>query len=511
MGEKVFSKVGPARRAIKKANEHLVALTAELEAAQKRLDSQYAEIVGGLQVSQKVDMTQVTAFRKKPYALLPKRMGKHGKVLEYLVIVPCFVNFYLPQLHMTDSSYNYFLLNSYTHHFGEIPVPLRHVFKLSPIPDLKVVNGMLLTPEDRQEDAWKHFRKHLVRREGSSAIRIKRNHEFYVIAEIIESGGLPFIPNKVDKEDVRKNPATTIELRDYQQKAFKTFLETGAVGVFWPYSVGKTFFGNFLCAAIRGPKVVFVPNLTLKEKWTADLIENTSIAEEVRVETYHSFHKVKNHKYVLAVFEECHHLPAKSFIKLALLKTKYRVGFSASPFREDGRTDYIMALTGYPVGLDWEKFAELGLITKPKVTVFLVKGLAAKMRKLEELLGMDLGKTLIFCDGLGLGKRVANMFDVEHVWGETKNRIDVVEQNDVVVVSRVGDEGISVKDLDTIIEIDFLFGSRMQEGQRSGRLLHSTKGSKNHFILMTEDELNKYGKRLYALYEKNFEVNIQRA
>lgn len=37
-----------------------------------------------------------------------------------------------------------------------------------------------------------------------------------------------------------------------------------------------------------------------------------------------------------------------------MIDTKYRIGLSASPYREDDRTEYIFALTGMPVGIDWQ-------------------------------------------------------------------------------------------------------------------------------------------------------------
>ena len=505
MSEFFIPNFDSARKAVDDAKEQLTGLQDEIKQIQQGMEEQFNKLLEDFQVSQ-LNPKHVKAFRKKPYAMIPRRVTK-GKIVEWFVIVPRFVDFHLPQLDHADASYNYFLLNSYTHHFGEIPAPLQKIFRLSPLPDLKVVDGMLLTPEEIQEQAWKQHRKHLVRREGKSTIRIKRGHEFYVIAEIIERGGMPFVPNRVEEEDLRTMPATDILLKDYQQEAYEKFLSTGAVGVFWPYSVGKSYFGLYCCAALKGPKLVVTPNSTLKEKWIRDLREKTTIADEVRVENYQSYHKVKDEEYVLTVFEECHHLPARTFIRLATLKTKYRMGFSGSPFREDGKTDYIIALTGYPIGLSWQKFFELGIIGKPKITVYIV---ANKLRKLAELLQQDVGKTIIFCDGIPLGKRIARIHGLEHVYSETKNRLDVIAENDVLVVSRVGDEGISLPELDTLIEVDFLYGSRMQEGQRSGRLLHSQKESTNHYILMTEDELAKYGKRLFALYEKGFEVNIIR-
>ena len=78
----------------------------------------------------------------------------------------------------------------------------------------------------------------------------------------------------------------------------------------------------------------------------------------------------------------------------------------------------------------------------------------------------------------------------------------------MVVISRVGDLGISIKNLQRVIEIDFLYGSRQQELQRTGRLMHSQASNLRHDILMTEDEYSQYGKRLWALREKGFTIKV---
>ena len=118
-------------------------------------------------------------------------------------------------------------------------------------------------------------------------------------------------------------------------------------------------------------------------------------------------------------------------------------------------------------------------------------------------------KTLIFCDSLVLGKRLSAEFDVPFVFGASTKRLETIRRNPIVIVSRVGDEGISLHDVERIIEVDFLFGSRRQEVQRLGRLLHAqTRGE--HVVLMTDEEFEKYEKRFYSLYEKGFRVNIVR-
>jgi len=64
------------------------------------------------------------------------------------------------------------------------------------------------------------------------------------------------------------------------------------------------------------------------------------------------------------------------------------------------------------------------------------------------------------------------------------------------------------QDLDQIIEIDFHFGSRREELQLTGRLMHSQSKNKRHDIIMTESEFANYKKRILVLEEKGFHVKI---
>jgi len=203
----------------------------------------------------------------------------------------------------------------------------------------------------------------------------------------------------------------------------------------------------------------------------------------------------------------CQKLPADTFSRLALINTKYRIGLSASPHREDGRERYIFALTGFPVGLNWKDYMETVGKSYHPIYVHTVKGEASKLSKAIELMNPK-KKTLIFCDSIELGKKLANMINVPFIYGETENRMDLIEKNKVLVVSRVMDLGVSIKDLNHIIEIDFLFGSRQQEIQRTGRLMHSEETDVRHDIIFTEKELESYGKRLFALQEKGFTIKV---
>jgi hypothetical protein len=818
MSEKVFEELRIVEESVDIAKKRLEGLSQYIESLKNDIINNIAVKIEEARYT-RFNPESLPAFLEEPYLIIPKRQ-EGEKTVEWYVIVPRFIDFQLGWLERSTKSYNIFLVNQYVQWFTEIPKELKERFQLKPLP-IKVADGLLLTTEEAQEEAWNRYRKFLHVREGKEAIRVKRGSEFQLIAQIIEDGSLPFIPKKVDQNDLRP-PETDIQLRDYQEEGFNKFLETGALGIYWPFGAGKSFFGAYVCAALKGRKLVIVPTITLKEQWLEYISKHTKVPYEVQIETYHAFDKIKNNTYTLTIYDEClpyetkilteqgyrcigqvvenkeklkvaslkgqevewkpitfwfkkyanrliainrqilltpthrvltprglvpaedlkvgatmyasgdmneemfllrqelyqhiqsletpsqgswnqaskhmpnlqcnlrqslsawgackscplqpqcphltgtpleipesrairgfqkdvitkkacgvepklegrktshdceedcispsggaenmyvmrrllsggvrcpsyrwesseqykrkpnhtlsllprkyssrrnqsvgeygsslfangavdpvlqvatifeieniklhspipvydievadnhnflaqgfwvsncQHLPANTFIRLATVNTKYRLGFSGSPYREDGRVNYIIALTGYPLGLAWEKFFELGIIKKPSITLFVLPSARDKLRKLDELLSKELGKTIVFCDSIELGQKIAKDYGLTFVFGQTTQRLEKIRENERVIVSRVGDEGISIPEIDTLIEVDFLYGSRRQESQRSGRLLHSTKEATNHYILMTEEELEKYGKRLLVLYEKGYRVNIVR-
>ena len=165
-------------------------------------------------------------------------------------------------------------------------------------------------------------------------------------------------------------------------------------------------------------------------------------------------------------------------------------------------------MTGFPIGLSWDNLIELGVLEIPDIRCYIVSDWRAKQNKLKELLQQD-KKTIIFCDSIQLGNRLSKEFTIPFIHGQTSKRIEKIKEADVSIVSRVGDEGLSIADIQRVIEVDFLFGSRRQEGQRLGRLFHGEEKGE-HIILMTEKEFEDYGKRLYAITEKGFKIEVIR-
>lgn len=450
----------------------------------------------------KYNKEELDKFLDEPYAIIPKREN------EFYVISPRWVDFQIGWLERQTKSYNIFVVNRFVQWIAPVPDALKKKIKFpEPLP-FKIVNGFLLTGKEHQEEAFSKYKKFIRGREGKDKLRIKRGNEFKLVAQLIEDGILPFMPKPIQDDDLRDWKG--IELRSYQKDAWKKFKNNGASGIYWTFGSGKSFFGVYILAKIKGKKLVVVPTLTLKEQWEERL--NKFIPEyrdEIELVTYRAYEKLKKSEFSLIIFDECQHLPANTFIRLSTLKTKYRIGFSGSPFREDKRENYIFALTGFPIGMAWDELLQLQVIRQPIFKLYLLSDNRAKLKKLEELLKLPL-KTIIFCDSIDFGQRISSKLGVPFVFGGTRDRLEIIRESDITVVSRVGDEGISLPDLERVIEVSFLFGSRMQESQRFGRLMHSTKEEPEHIILMTEEEFEKYQKRLYSITERGFRIEILR-
>lgn len=440
-------------------------------------------------------------FFEKPYVIIPQKQN------QVLVAIPKFIKgFQVGWLWKETEQFYIYQLDQYSSWLGDVPSDLLKEINFKKEIEAEIEANTLLFQPSQKQIIKQKLGSHITDVTDTSA-RIIRGHEFDIIADMIEGGSLPFKPIKVSDSDKREGKAN-FELRKYQKPAFDRFLETGAIGLFHPTGAGKSMIAMKAIDTIKGKKLIIVPSRTLVEQWNYYIEQFIPHCKnEVQIVTYQGY-RVSEEEYTLTIFDECQRLPADTFSRIALVKTKYRIGLSASPHREDGRESYIFALTGFPVGLNWQDYMkETGRSYHP-IFVHIVRGDSSKIRKACELLDMK-KRTFIFCDTIELGKKMANEINVPFIYGQTSDRLDLIDNNKVVVVSRVADLGVSIKDLQQIIEIDFLFGSRQQELQRTGRLMHSLEKDVRHDIIMTEKEIEQYGKRLWALQEKGFTIKIK--
>jgi len=499
----LFERFNRLQQIMSEAGELFAWLSREIEELKDKQSMELQALAEQLGYT-KVNPELFRNFFNKPYVILPRKEN------EWYLIVPRFIDLQLGWLWQQTPSFNIFLVNRYIDWLYPLPPELKRQlgFKEPPFKPIVDEDHLICKPEET-DLAWERYKKYLLRREAPGKIRVKKRAHFNLICELIKDGILPFKPKPVDPEDILDR-TPNFKLRDYQKEAWTYFISFGNIGVYWPGGAGKRWFALYAMTRLKGKKLVIVPTRTLQEEWNQLIKALTPIRQdEVEVICYASAPKVMKKEYTLTVFDEHHRLPANTYARLALIRTKYRIGTTATPWREDGRVDLIFALTGYPLGLSWEKFLKMKVISKPYVEVIIVPSLAEKFRVLDELVKLHQDKTMIFSDSLKLGERISQKYGFPFVHGGTSKRLQVIKGNPVTVVSRVGDEGIDITDLKTIIEFSFLFGSRRQQAQRTGRLLHSRfKGQ--HYILMTSEEYAKYKKRLYSLYERGFQIKLTR-
>ena len=450
----------------------------------------------------KIDKDELDNFFQYPYCIMP---AKHEG--EYYLAIPKFIDAQFGWLEKVTPSFHIFLVNKYVDWLGELPQALKKELKF-PDPLDVYLDGDHLVGSDVKK-AGEKYGQFIRKKEKDGSLLINKTRHFELLANLIKDGILPFVPKPVNKEDMVDDRMCDFTLRDYQEDAWQEFLKYSNIGAFFPPSTGKTFLGLWAMTHLKGPHLVVVPTRLLVEQWKERIELYTDLRpDEYDVFTYYKGIKTDK-KYRLMIVDEVHHLPSNEFSKLAVVPRDYCIGLSATPQREDNREEFIFALTGKPVGLAWESFKKLGIISNPPLHVWIVKTDNERMNRVETLL-QDQRNTLIFADSIDMGKQYAKKFNIPHIYGDTKQRLSKIQDNPVSIVSRVADEGVSLPDIERVIEISWLHGSRRQELQRFTRLLHGKGLSGEGHIIMTVTEYQKDHKRLFSIMDKGFKIVLHR-
>jgi DNA excision repair protein ERCC-3 len=326
-----------------------------------------------------------------------------------------------------------------------------------------------------------------------------------------------------------------LDLRPYQRDWVSRFVEAKSGVLVGPPGSGKTIAALGVMAAIGGETLVLVPSRELAEQWREEMLARTSLTPEqiglyhggeknirpVTVATYQTAgmdrHRMlfDERRWGLVVYDEVHHIPSPIHRRSADLQTKHRLGLSATPIREDDKEREIFTLIGPPIGTDWEALFDAGYVAEPEVEIRLVpwgsemhrneygsaeghekRQLAAmnpaKAEEVREILRAHPGeKALVFVEFIEQGDRLAEALGVPFVSGETPHarRRQLFREfrqgsRDVLVVSRVGDEGIDLPNAELAIAASGLGGSRRQGAQRAGRTMRPV-GRARMYVLAT--------------------------
>jgi len=180
----------------------------------------------------------------------------------------------------------------------------------------------------------------------------------------IVSEGLP-LPSEITFR-------TTFPPHDFQMEIMKTFLERGANGLICvPCGYGKTFMALNLAVQLKRRFLIVVDKEFLMNQWKSE-IENFIVGARVGIlqgtkvqidaDKYDATicmiqticrRELPNgffDQYGFTIFDECHHLGASYFCNaLRKVQTRWMLGLSATPDREDGLTRVFEAFLGEPV------------------------------------------------------------------------------------------------------------------------------------------------------------------
>jgi len=181
------------------------------------------------------------------------------------------------------------------------------------------------------------------------------------VIDFLHHSGLKFEDEVLDIPPCPRLVGKT-NLRDYQVQALQAWVKAGKRGVVvLPTGSGKIVVAMAAIAHINAPSIVIVPTIDLMEQWQANLEAEFGVEiggygggernlQAITVSTYDSAYiraEELGNKFMLAIFDEVHHLPAPSFSQIAeLFVAPFRMGLTATYARVDKRHDLLPRLLG---------------------------------------------------------------------------------------------------------------------------------------------------------------------
>ena len=143
--------------------------------------------------------------------------------------------------------------------------------------------------------------------------------------------------------------STKFPPHDFQNEIIESFIEKNANGLICvPCGYGKTFMALNISVRLKRRFLIIVDKEFLMNQWKSE-IENFIIGARVGILQANKI-QMEVEQYGFTIFDECHHLGAAYFCKALLkIQTKYMLGLSATPDREDGLTCVFEYYLGEPV------------------------------------------------------------------------------------------------------------------------------------------------------------------
>lgn len=364
-------------------------------------------------------------------------------------------------------------------------------------------------------------------------------------------------------------------VRSYQSQAADALLGgyergRGFGTIVLPCGSGKTIVGLEIMSRLKTNTLIVTTNVAAVHQWMNEILDKTTLTAEevgeytgnlkeekaVTVCTYQvlTYRRSKDGPFAhmdlltkgqwgLIIYDEVHMLPAPVFKVTAELQATFRVGFTATLVREDGREDEVFSLVG-PKRYDvpWVELEQQGFIAKAYChevrldlpnDLELEYALATKRQKYriasENPIKIEVVEALIerhsddfiliigqYIDQL---EEVAKLFDLPIITGSTPNaRRDELYnafrsgEIRILVVSKVANYAIDLPDASVAIQISGTFGSRSEEAQRLGRILRPKGRSSFFYSVITryssEEEFSANRQKFLAEQGYSYEIEV---
>lgn len=327
------------------------------------------------------------------------------------------------------------------------------------------------------------------------------------------------------KPEVTKDPRWI----DYEKHAMEEFLRYGAGTVVLPAGSGKTVVAVAVAAALNAPTLVLTTRAQICKQFEKEFLSKTDIpkslvstitadvpkrrrsVEFITITTYDMVTQpgstlagqIWKKQWGLICYDEVQHIPARVWSRTTDMQAVRRLGTTATPIREDKLEKMIFSLVGPPVfERNWLEMAEKGHIAKARLFEILVDMAPAAARRytrstdgreryilastntakipvIKRLLEKHKDDQVLiigyYVDG---AQQIGKMFRIPVIWHEVSPKVRDTLYNEFrrgerkrLVLTSVGEEGVDLPNAKVLIEVCANWGSRMQMGQRFGRIL----------------------------------------
>lgn len=463
----------------------------------------YARQAGGLEL----DLDAIKAMVTRPYTLMPINEHEAWLIQARAVKMPM-VGWLVAQ----DGAFNKFRVTRSMDLLTPLPAWMKQELGWKPPEHRALIDGTrtsLRVTEGDESTFKRKYGAHLGPKQADGTYRIRGGAWIKLVASLIRDGILPYSPMPVAPEHWDPHAKLPFVLRNYQQRAVDEFRTKGAVLVNYPPGAGKTVIACAVLNHFRGRVLILADTTILIEQWH-DRVKKFAPNVDVTISTYQGAAKYLDQAWDLVIPDEAQRLPATTFSRLAFVNTKYRLGLTGTPWREDDRQFMITALSGFPVSIRWSELVAAGVLKRPRIIVATVPSDAAKTTYVRQLLTRHKsGRALIFCDWIERGQQLADALDVPFVHGATSRKLERVMESEVCVVSRIGDRGLDLPDLKLVIEVAGAGAAREQFAQRVGRLLHGSFEGE-FYTVFTPEEAERFRPRVFGVEaELAGEVDIE--